>query len=733
MTRIHEEDFLPRDLASVLKAGFNPRAVAVYGATDKMPGLQYVDAVLDSEFAENIARANPLPELVRGLETRKFDHDRVALVNPTQKLVHDIETIPSALDSGLKGQLDLAVIATPLHGVNAAIEDCGRCEIGLAQVIAAGYSEIGPEGAALEAELVELAAQNGVRLLGPNSMGFINVGVGFRASRPYYFLDAEPGSVSILAQSGTAGSVLMEEISLLGHGIDLWVSVGNCADVGVPELVSFLAGRDSTRVIVIYLETVTVPERLSQAITEARANDTEVVILKTGRTAAGGIATASHTGAVASPHVFFELMMKDSGAVCVETISEAAEAAAVLDSIGRIKGGVAIVLGSGGEAALSADLCEENGVALAKIRPETMSEIRRLVPEIGTENPIDFTFAASQRGYVDKIYNMIVDEPDVECMVYLDAGLWPQGTFSAEDEARREALERQMASKVQIIKEVRSHDVIPMRPQRSALVRRGVAAVGQSEVLWKILSRLSVSDSAHKRETVRVAPVAIGAQATVEPPVTISELNALDALRTAGVPVIPYRLVDGEADLSGSLEEFGSPVVMKAIEPGVSHKTERGFVRLDLFSQSDAQEAFESLRKAAGSAAQIVVQPQVRGILGEIIVGVVNDERWGLHLMVSSGGLAAEEVADRVWSRLPISRATAEELLEGVHICRAIVRRRPGGRKVVESLADLIVAVSEYASSHGEQLSELDINPVILTDAGAIAVDALISLISAPV
>jgi acyl-CoA synthetase (NDP forming) len=690
---------LDRAIAA-LRRGLEPRAVAVYGATERLPGRQYVDAV-----------------------TGSMNHDRVVLVNPSPKAINGLDTRPNAGDSELAGSLDLALIATPLNGVIQSIEDCGRAGIGLASIVTAGFAEAGRGGVELQRRLLQTARDANVRLVGPNSMGLMNVTMGFRAARPFFV--GQPGSISIIGQSGVVPSRLMEEVSLLGHGIDLWVTLGNCADIGVPEVVTYLAGRDTTRVIVIYLESVADPASLATALRMAREAGKEVVILKSGRTAAGSVATASHTGAIASPHMFFDLLVKECGVISVDTSREAAEAAAILNTIGRIKGKIALVLGSGGEAALAADLCQENHVPLAAISPAGLEKIRELVPEIGTANPFDLTFAASLRGQTQAIYDIISDEPDVGCIVMLDNGAWPPGSFPPEIEQAQQALDRHVASRVQVIKEVRDHDIAPQRPVRAELVRSGIAATSSSEALWRILPKMVDVTVGDDQAPKRAQPS--DGQVTTELR-RESELAALDLLAGSGVPVIPYQVVADDAELFLAIAQYGLPVVLKGIYPGISHKTDRGLVHVDLFSEADALEAFRELRAgAAETGGQVVVQPQVRGATAELILGAVNEDRWGPYLMLGAGGIAAEDLSDRVWARVPLDLAEARSLIDRVNVCRAISRRRDRAQQGLHELARLVVAVSEFVDRNRAVLKEIEINPVLLRDEGVTAVDAVLS------
>jgi acyl-CoA synthetase (NDP forming) len=695
------------DVASILARALEPRAVAVYGATDRMPGRQYVDAVvLSPGYA-----------------------DRTALVNPSPKTIHGLSTTPSALDSHLAGQLDFAVIATPIPAVAASVEDCGRAGIPVASIITAGFSEAGGDGRGLQEELLATARASNVRLIGPNTMGVINVTAGFRAARPYFV--ARPGSISVLAQSGVIPSRIMEEVGMAGHGIDIWATLGNCADLGVPDFLPYLAARETTKVIVVYLESVTDPDALRTALQQARAAGKEVVVLKSGRTARGSVATASHTGAVSSPHTFFELLLRECDVVSARTVRQAVEAAVLLDTHGRIRGGIAVVLGSGGEAALTTDLAEEYDVPLARIQPETVAKIKALVPEIGTVNPIDLTWAAGQRGHSHTIYDLFADEPDVGCIVLLDGGLWPPGSFPPEMEAKRFALEYRLAEKVPVIREVREHDPSLGPNDRLTLVQAGIAVTREAETLWPVMRQLvrrPRSDDEHEE------PAAVAEQ-LIPPPANqiVSELDALRVLASARIPVVPYRLLPDESEARIAFAEFGPPVVLKGIARGVTHKTEAGLVRLNIADETAALDTYRALRAslAAYPDAEVVMQPQIRDVVAEMIVGIVNDPRWGLHLMLGPGGLAAEEVTDRVWAALPLDREDARTMIQSIPVCRAIARRRAGGAALMERLADLLLALSDFASASERTLAEVEINPVLIREADVLAVDAVLSFTAA--
>jgi acyl-CoA synthetase (NDP forming) len=690
-------DFL--ETTDVLRRGLDPRRVAVYGATDHLPGSQYADAVVLSGFG-----------------------DRAVLVNPNPKTLHGMATVASARDSGF-ADIDLAVVATPMRGVLDAIKDCGDSGIGLASIVTAGFAEVGASGDQLQEQLLETARASNVRLIGPNCMGLLNLTTGLRASRPYYVAPA--GTISIIGQSGTVPSQIMEELALLGSGTDLWITIGNCADIGAAELIAYMSERDSTRTIVAYLESVPDPDRLRKSLLMARAAGKEVVVLKTGRTANGSRATASHTGAIATPRIFFDLLAEEADVISVDTARQAVEAASILNTIGRIEGKIAVVLSSGGEAALASDLCEEHAVPLAVIREETVQRIKALVPEIGTANPIDMTFAATERGHADEIYDVIADEPSVGCIVLLDGGVWAPGSYLPEVEEKRKRLEHRLASKVQIIKELREHAIAPQQADRAAYVAEGIAISGENETLWEVLPKLMSTRRPPGHEIATLTPE-IGGPASAA--VRETELVALDLLRDAGVPVVHYQVVRGEGDVKAAFSDLKSPFVLKAIRPGVTHKTELGLVRLGITSEKEAANAFAELRSVTQDApgTEIVAQPQVGGVTAELVVGVINEDRWGPYILLGSGGIAAEDTGDRSWNRLPLTLPQAEEMVQEIAVCRAIARRRAKGRPGLAQLAQLLVSVSDFTSKHAD-LVELEINPVLIRDNDVVAVDAVLT------
>ena len=556
----------------VLRRGLAPRAVAVYGASSRRLASQ----------AARIAR--------RILENGYAD--RTVLVNPNPQEVHGVATVARAQDSPLAGELDFAVISVPRHSVIDAVDDCAAAGIRLAVVTSARFAEADAEGAELQAALVARAASHGIRLFGPNCMGLANFTDGLWAADPKS--PPRAGNVSILSQSGLLSMRIMDYIVECGQGIDIWVTMGNSADLDPPTMVEHLATRPVTRVVVLYLEAVPDPERLRGAIRTARAAGKEVVLLKSGRTERGSRTAATHTGALASPDVFVDVLAEETGCIRVDTVREAAQVASILATIGRPSGGFAVAGGSGGDCVLAADECTTHGVPLATLRPETIERMLAVVPESATTNPIDVSpFTWDGSGRQNDMAAAIASDPGVGCLVLLDGWGWEQ--VEGADGVRRLELGPLVGADGKLIVPLINDSRMPVE-LRELLGAAGVVTTADAETIWRSLAHIARAAGIPSDVSEAVDEEPVGHDAA---PRRLPELAAFERLRGAGVPMVETRVVESTDELLAACSGFGYPVVLKGIVPGVIHKADRQLVHVDVWGDDEATRIWTQLSALA--------------------------------------------------------------------------------------------------------------------------------------
>jgi len=691
---------LDGELLDVLDRGLAPRAVAVYGASGRR---------LQSQAAR----------IARRLITGGYE-GRVVLVNPRSQVVHGVETVAHASDSPLAPELDFAVISVPRESVLEAVDDCAASGIKLAVVTSARFAEADGRGAQLQVDLANRARALGVRLIGPNCMGLVNYTVGLFAADPKSV--ARSGGVSIVSQSGLLSMRLMDFVTECGQGIDLWMTMGNSADLDPPDVVEYLASRPSTAVVVLYLEGIRDRERLATAIASARTDGTDVVLLKAGRTEMGGRAAASHTGAMASSDVFVDVLAEEVDCIRVDTVREAAQVASIIATIGRPPAPYVVVGGSGGDCVLAADACSVYQVPLAVLHPTTIERVQAIVPEAGNANPLDvspFTWDGNRQ---NAVIAAIASDPGVGSVVLLDGWGWdvremPDGSRQLELGV---LLQPERGTVVPIINDSRMTEW-----QRDALVTSGIAVTSDGETVWRSLGHIATRSSVAPPEADTLLAEASLPSTAVR---YLPELEAIAQLRDAGVPMVPSEAVSSQDELRGACRRFGFPVVLKGLIPGVVHKADRQLVYTDVCGDEEALHAWDTLRElVALEGGQVMVQPQLRGVVAEIIIGTRDDPVFGLHVMVGGGGGGVEAMSDVAWARAPVTPQRAFDLLARTRVGKRLYKRQSAMLPVSEVSA-LVALVSQLAVDWSETVTEIEINPLIISAGDLGAVDAVVTL-----
>jgi acyl-CoA synthetase (NDP forming) len=692
-------------LTETLTRGLAPRAVAIYGASARK---------LTSQAAR-----------IAGKVINNGYAGRVALINPNDQVVHGVSTVASAAQSPLAADLDLAIIAVPREAAVAALDDCASVGIRLAIVTSARFAEADERGAELQRQLTERAATHGIRLIGPNCMGLINYTDGLVAAGREN--TAPPGSISVVAQSGYLSMRLMNYIEETGQGVDLWVTMGNCADLTPADMIEYLGARPSTSVVIVYLENVADPQRLSDAIKSARATGTDVVLLKSGRTSTGSQVAASHTGALASPDVFVDVLARDADAIRVDTVREAVQVATLISAFGRRPLGPFLpTSGSGGDCVLAGDWCAGQSLPLAQPSAATISRMHEIVPEAGTTNPLDispFPFDGSNRQL--QVVQVLAEDPDVGCIVLMDG--WGLETIETPDGPSVDLTPLGIPGgplPVPIIIDSRVKDW-----QRKVLVDAGFAVTSDGETIWRSLGHIVRQARNAGQLTAAGTEASTSTDAhDANAASRVPELEAFDRLRAAGVPMIATERIHSADELLDTCRRLGYPVVVKGLIPGVVHKADEQLVHLDVWGDEQAVDVYKRLADTVSArGGDVVVQPQLRGSVAEVIVSIRDDPRYGLHVMVGGGGKWVESDADIAWARAPVTATEARRLLLRTNLGRGLDRKYP---QILDeaALPRAIATVSSLAAEWHDTVSEIEINPLVIRADSVEAVDAVITL-----
>ncbi|QFG21644.1 acetate--CoA ligase family protein [Actinomadura sp. WMMB 499] len=687
-----------------LRELFTPKSIALIGATDRSRWSQFTHQNL-RDFDGPVYRINPHGGTVHG--------------GPAYRSVAEVP-----------GPVDLAYVMVPTKAVLPVLRECAAAGVRAAAVLTAGFAEVGEEGRRLQDEVVALAREHDLTVLGPNGNGYINAAAGIV---PYGLPIPGPvprGPVGFVLQSGALVSGVLGAAAARNVGTSLLVSMGNEAAVTVADVVDHMVDDPGTRVIALFLESVRDPEAFRRAAERALAAGKPIVALKVGRSKIGARSAAAHTGALVGDDRVTDAAFHRLGVVRVRSLEDLIATAGLLAATGPLPGGrVGVVTPSGGACEIIADRAEDEGVQLPEFAERTLAELRELCPPFATvQNPLDVTgYVLLDPTLLVRALQVVAADPGVDVTVLL-ADLPRRRPADEAAEALVRGRVSALADVVRSTTEATGRPIVVMSTTMSEISEYGrelVEQTGHPHVLGGIEHGLTalgnaLTWSAHHRRAP--APAAAPVEAVPADP----DRDPLELLADAGVPVVPTLRVAGAEEAVAAAESAGYPVVVK-VDGDIPHKTDIGGVRLGLRTAAEVREAYAAVVAAGGEAATgAVVQPQREDGV-ELIAGVVRDPTWGLVLAVGLGGIWTEVMRDSVLRLLPVHRAEIKEMiggLRGAPLLRGARGRRPAD---LDRLAEAIEAFAARAEALGERLESIEINPVLVDGPRVEALDALVT------
>jgi len=696
----------------------DPDAVAIVGAsTDETKrGYQAIETLQEGGYEGDIYPVNPSAEEIRGLE-----------VYPT------VSAIPS--------RVDLALIVTPAHVVPDVLEDCGGTDLAGAVVIAVGFGEAGTDGEALEREIVSLAERHGIRLIGPNTSGMINVHAGLNLVGA----DGVPeGGLGLLCQSGNmAISLFTEAATREGVGYSHYVGVGNEADLKFHEYLPYLNDDPETDAIVLYVEGMSEGRAFLQAAREVTP-ETPIIALKSGRSAVGKQSASSHTGALAGDSTVAHAVLEQAGVVSVERSDELLAVANSLSSLPAADGpNVGILADGGGHATLAADALAERGLSVPEVTDETQQRLDEVLPDAASVvNPVDVAGGTDddQRVFYD-CAEAIVSDPNVDALLL--AGLF--GGYGIRFAEQYTDVECGVAEELVTLAERHDTPIVVQSAYaefdtepHEILRESGIPVVESIDVAASSLESLAAYGehlaTADEKSDFRfdgadndAAEIRHAIEAGRR---QLSEYTAKRALRERGLPVVPFELAESPSEALDAARTTDSPVAMKVVSPDIVHKSDAGGVALGV--DDDVEATYEELLAAAESYAPdadiegVLVSPMREGSV-ELIVGVVDDEQFGRVMMVGLGGVFVEVLEDVAFRALPLSEADARDMLDDIEAQELLDGARGNPPVDRDAVVDFLLEVSAFVEAN-PAVEELDLNPVFADDDGVEIVDAAVTL-----
>jgi acetyltransferase len=638
--------------------------------------------------------------------------------------------------SDIPEPVDLAVIVTPPPSIPAIIRECGENGVQGAVVISAGFKEIGPEGAELERQLLHEAQEAGIRVIGPNCLGVMSPLSGLNAT--FATTIARPGSVGFISQSGALCTAVLDWSLKEMVGFSAFVSIGSMVDVGWGDLIYHLGNDPKTRSIVIYMESIGNARAFLSAAREVALNK-PIIIIKPGRTAAAAKAAASHTGSLTGSDEVLDAAFRRSGVLRVNNIADLFYMAEVLSKQPSPRGPrLTIVTNAGGPGVLATDALIMGGGELAELSPATMEAYNAVLPATWSHNnPVDIIGDASPERYA-KALQIAANDPNSDGMLVI---LTPQAMTDPTQIAEQLKPLAKQEGKPVLASWMGGVDVaageailnranIPTFPYPDTAARAFNYMWRYSYNLKGLYETPSIAEESVDWSPNRELVEQIIQKSRGEGRTILTEFESKQVLSAYGLPTA-RTVIANDAELAvAAANEIGYPVVLKVYSETITHKTDVGGVQLNLGDAGAVKRAFEAIRNSVSTKVGaehfqgVTVQPMIKlKDAYELIVGSSLDPQFGPVLLFGTGGQLVEVFKDRALALPPLNTTLARRMMEQTKIYKALKGVR--GRKPVD-LAALEVLLVRFSSLVAEQrwIAEIDINPLLASPDGLIALDA---------
>jgi acetyltransferase len=691
---------------------FEPSSVAIIGATERPDaiGAVLMDNMIGAHYSGSLLAVNPKYRWVRGVKSYRSIAE-------------------------VRHPVDLAVVATPPATVPGVIEECGRAGARSAIVITAGFSEVGPEGAALERALLASAKRYGLRVLGPNCLGLMRPGIGLNAT--FARGAAKPGGLGIVSQSGAVCTALLDWARPNNVGFSSVVSLGGSADLDFGELIDYLTYDGKTEQILLYIEGIRSARRFMSAL-RAAARTKPVIVMKAGRHPIGVRAAVSHTGALVGADDVFEAAVRRTGAVRVTTIVELVAAAQALSSNVRPRGDrLAIVTNGGGPGVLAADRAADLQLPLAELAPSTVDKLSEALPANWSHgNPVDLIGDADASRYGAAVAACLADD-GVDGVL---AVLTPQA-MTAPAEAARAVVACKKGSTKPLLASWMGEEQV--NEGRHVFIQAGVPVFRTPEPAVEMFAHVSsyyrnqrmllqtpqpLEEQPQQPDLPQAQRLIEAALADDRTVLTPSESKAL--LACFQIPVAQPLAAATEDEAVERAHVLGFPVALKIDSPDITHKTDVGGVQLNVTDDEGVRAAFRTIMASvqrAQPAAEITgvtIEPMLmKKHARELFIGVLHDPVFGPAMTVGSGGIAVEVYADRAVGLPPLNSFLVQEMIRSTRVSKLLGPFRGMPPADMTALENVLLRVSALVCEL-PWIRELDINPLLVDDAGAVAADA---------
>ena len=677
----------------------SPKSIAIIGASDK-------------EGSVGRAITNNIMKGYKGT---------IYPISPTRETVFDKKAYKSVLD--VPGKVDLAVVVTKNTIVPAVLEECGKKKLRGAIVITAGFKEVDEEGAKLEQKLKDIAKKYKLQIIGPNCLGVMNLEPQTMMNSTFLKITPKSGEIALVSQSGAICAALVEDASAQGIGFSAVISMGNKADMSEIDILKMLAEHKQTKVIVIYLEDMGNGQEFLKVCKDiTRKKKKPVLVLKSGRSPEGAKAAMSHTGALMGSDEIYDALLKQSGAIRVDTMEELFDYATAFSKQPLpMNGDLVIVSNAGGPAIISTDACSKLGIKMAKIE-EIRKKIDAVIPPWGSSrNPVDIVGDADFKRF-ENVLNEVLKHKNVGSVISMCT---PSATLNYDKLAEvivsmsKKYKKTMLASLMGLDEGITNREIlakgdVPYYTYAEGSIRALKAMLTFTD--WVKNSPGKITKFNVKKNIVKK----ILDNAKKEKRSALLEEEGQEILRAYGFPLPASKLAKSKKEAVDASKKIGYPVVLKIASPQIIHKSDAGGVKVNLQNAKDVENAFDTIIK---NAKKYNKKADIKGVLvvemvkggKEMIIGSKLEPGFGPVVMLGMGGIYVEVLKDVTFRLAPMTNIEADDMISSIKTKKILEGVRGEKPSDIKKLSECIQRLSQLVSDFNE-IKELDMNPVLVME-----------------
>ena len=683
----------------------SPKSIAIVGASDNKARIG----------------GRPLAHMIE----QKFSGG-IFPINPNRDTVQGIKAYPSLLD--VKDDLDFILVAVPSNIVVSVLQEAVVKKAKTALIFSSGFAEIGGQGEILQNQIKKISKESGLRVIGPNCLGLFNSAKNFYPTFTSTIDRAtpKPGGISIASQSGAYGSHIYMVSHQRGLGIRYWMTTGNEVDLSVGETIKLMAEDPDVHTIMAYAESVKDGKQFTDALDTARSEKKPVIFMKVGRSEVGAAAANSHTASLAGEDKVYDEVLRAHGAYRVRSTEEMLDVAySTMPRIFPAGKNLGLVTISGGGGVIMADAAEDEGLIVGPMPKEAQDELKELVPFASPMNPVDVTAQFfNDLTLIPKFTDLMLSKGGYDALI----GFWTSVAGSPVlSKPLLSALKQAMKGyedKLFINCMVASEEYIKMYEKEGfpCLEDPTRAIVAMSALMFF---------GEKFNEKPKSNQINLDNYKVDIPNKNLNEIDCSEVLLSAGLPILKPILIKDIEDLSSYFKEGKDKYVMKIVSSDIQHKTDIGGVVLNIdnldLAKKSYQDIFKNVKDSAPNAHidGIMISPMKNGDI-ECILGAKIDPVFGPIVMFGLGGIYAEVMKDIVFAEAPVSKQKAEQMILSLKSKDIFYGARGKPPIEINSLLNAIINLSNFIAANSDKVDQVEMNPILVSEAEVIALDALI-------